>query len=362
MSTRHKSIKKRELNLELLRIIGMLAIVIFHFSDWGGLLKINIAISPNKLLGEFINIGGSFGNDIFILISGYFLVNSKFKTKKLLKIVLEILFYSILMYIVCVSFGIVEYNIYDVKRSIFPISYNMYWFATLYVVIYLLSPFINLVVNNINKKQHLTLIIVLGIFISVIPSILIDSNIFSDNFIRFIFLYIIAAYIKKYSKTYNKKNVLVLIIFSILTLFAISFIYTQLGIDEYITIYNNMTSVPMLLLTISTFVFFKDLKVNNESKIIPFFAKASFAVYLIHINIYFKKYLFNNILRIQKFYYVNTLYLALYILLASIIIYMVCTIIDTIRRKILEEPLFKMKAFDKFFIKIDKLLDISIKM
>lgn len=355
--------KKRELNLELLRIISMFIVIVFHFSDWGGLLKINTPyISPDKLLGELINIGGSFGNDIFVLISGYFLINTKFKTKKLLKIVLEVFFYSMLMYGVCLLFGIVKYNIDDLRMSLFPITYNMYWFATTYVVMYLLSPYINFILNNINKKQHLTLIIILLILVSIIPSIFVDSKMFSDNLIRFIFLYITAAYIKKYVPALNKKTTFGMATLGGVLLFGISLLYTKLGFDKYITVYNTMTTVPMLLLTISSFLFFRDLKIDNNNKIIPFFASSAFAVYLIHINRYFRVYLFNNILHIQDFYDSNTLLLAGYILIASIIIYISCSIIDFIRRKLLEEPLFKLKFLDNLFDKIDNNINIDMKV
>ena len=59
-----------------------------------GLVNIN-SININRFVGQFLYIGGKLGVVIFVLISGYFLVDSKFKIKKLLKLFLEVLFYSV---------------------------------------------------------------------------------------------------------------------------------------------------------------------------------------------------------------------------------------------------------------------------
>ena len=40
-------------------------------------------ITINKMIIQFLSIGGEIGVNCFILISGYFLVDSQFKTKKL---------------------------------------------------------------------------------------------------------------------------------------------------------------------------------------------------------------------------------------------------------------------------------------
>ena len=73
----------RNAAFELLRIIAMLFIIAHHFYVHGGFSS----ISPtNKALMTFFEFGGKFGVAIFVMISGYFLVNSKFKIKKLFSV------------------------------------------------------------------------------------------------------------------------------------------------------------------------------------------------------------------------------------------------------------------------------------
>lgn len=112
----------------------------------------------------------------------------------------------------------------------------------------------------------------------------------------------------------------------------------------------------MLALSMVIFMFFKNLKIP-DNKIIPFISKATFGVYLIHINTHLRTYLFKSILKIQNYYNANTLKLIGYILLSSLGIFVVCVIIDTLRRIILEKNLFKINFLDKYFDKIDDFIN-----
>lgn len=346
--------KKRELNFELLRIVSMFLIVVFHYHDWGGIINIETPII-NKLFGEFISIGGNLGVNVFVLISGYFLINSKFKSKKLFKIILEVLFYSVGIYILCVIFNISEFNIKSLIKSLLPISYNMYWFATCYVGMYLLSPIVNLTIRNMNRKQHRNLLILLFIMLSVIPTFIVKAVPFSSELFWFIFLYLIAGYIKRYNiDIKNNYKLFCIIILITVFMFSTSVVLTKMNISNPIYL-SQKNSVTMLFLSISLFMFFKNLKIK-DNKVIPFFAKATFGVYLIHINESIRVYLFSNILKIQNFYQSNLFVLIGYVFGTALIIYLVCTLIDTIRRKLLEEPLFKIKLVDKCFEKIDNFM------
>lgn len=355
--------EKRKGNIELLRVISMLIIIIFHFSDWGGLLYIDNNI--NRLFGQFINIGGNLGVNLFVLISGYFLVNSKFKVKKIIKIILEVWTYSVGIAIIASILGIEKNNILFIQ-SFLPISYNLYWFATTYVGMYLLFPIINKLIDRLNQKKHRDIIILLGIMLSVVPTFLIGANPFWSELIWFIYLYIIAGYIKKYDIKFmsnNKKNILIIIIL-ILLIFLINIIIIsielKLEIKKGILVRylktTNMNSLIMLILSIYVFIYFKNKNIKNN-KILSILAKSSFAVYLIHINVIIREYLFYNIIKIQNYYNVNLFILMGYVLIVSVTIYLVCTLVEFIRIKLIEEPISKIKIFNKYFEKIDEIMN-----
>ena len=75
---------QRNSNLEILRIISMVFIVSCHFVGTG-FQDYNLFISNmNNYLIYFLDLFGKVGVDIFILISAYFMINSKFTLRKLL--------------------------------------------------------------------------------------------------------------------------------------------------------------------------------------------------------------------------------------------------------------------------------------
>lgn len=92
--------KQRQSSIELLRILTMVMIVAHHFSVHGNFdFPIN-TITINRLWIQFIQIGGKIGVDVFVLISGYFLItSSSVKPNRIIKIWLQMFTYSILIYI-----------------------------------------------------------------------------------------------------------------------------------------------------------------------------------------------------------------------------------------------------------------------
>ena len=117
---------KRQLNFEFLRIISMILILLHHYAYHGGLVDID-QIGANKIVGLLINMGGKLGNIIFILISGYFMVDKEFKIKKLLKIIFETIFYSVVILLILlitnnINFSLITNFIYSIW-----ICYSLCW-------------------------------------------------------------------------------------------------------------------------------------------------------------------------------------------------------------------------------------------
>lgn len=89
-----KSLRKS--NLELLRIISMILIVMSHCDDIFGLYSLyRYTLGINKLITDWLHIGGQIGVGCFLLISGYFMVDQKITAKKIIKTAGVTWFYSI---------------------------------------------------------------------------------------------------------------------------------------------------------------------------------------------------------------------------------------------------------------------------
>lgn len=352
---------ERKMNIELLRILSMLMILLHHYVAHGGLIDIK-GITINRFIGEFFYIGGKLGVVIFVLISGYFLIDSKFKIKKLLKLFFEVLFYSIIIYGILIISGNVEFSAEKFIKALLPISYNQYWFVTCYIGLYLFSPFINKLINNINKTQYKNLLVVCLISFVILPMLTPKGSGFYNEFSYFIFLYLISGYQKKYGfKFIDKKKKCVILMLSMTGLMlGVSVISTYMSqyisaFEKAILYLDRSNSFTILTLALSIFGIFLRLNIN-KNKIISQLAKCSFAVYLIHDNVNFKNIMWNNIFKTNHFIDKNPIILVIHIFTTAIAIYLFSTIIETIRVYLIEKPMgkIKIKKLENIFNRIDK--------
>lgn len=143
---------KRNTNIEILRIIAILLIVISHYSVHNVTNVKELSFGINKILLQMMTLG-NIGSELFMLITGYYLINSsKVKLSKLLKLWLQIIFYSVGVYILFVLLNLEPFSYTTFIKSFFPITFEEYWFASVYFIIYLFHPYINVMINNLNKN------------------------------------------------------------------------------------------------------------------------------------------------------------------------------------------------------------------
>lgn len=88
--------KERDSSFELLRIFSMLLIVMHHYSVHGG-FDFMIPFNLNLYFVQCLDMGGKLGVNLFVLISGYFLCRSEFRLKRIIKLELEVIFYSLII-------------------------------------------------------------------------------------------------------------------------------------------------------------------------------------------------------------------------------------------------------------------------
>lgn len=351
--------KTRQSNFELLRIIAMIMIVFFHFAMHSGFNFDTNSITITRLWIQFILMGGKIGVNVFVLISGYFLVSSsKFKISKVLKLWGQVFFYSVLIYGIFIAFGLETFNVKELIKNILPITFEQWWFASSYFVLYLLSPFINVFLTQLDRKTYKKMLMVMTICWCIIPTFT-TTDFQSNDLIWFFYLYSLAGYIKLYEKNFTSKNK---IYFSftfafILLNFLIVILFDLIGFKigffgKNATYFYNMKRLPTLLISIFLFLGFKNTKMKYH-KTINLISSATFGVYLIHDNNLIRPFLWNNIF--DGVALANTIALIPYSIVVVIIIYLVCTIIELLRIHMLE--IHFMKIVEKIVSKINNVIN-----
>lgn len=348
VKNQNSKVKMRNSNFELMRIVSMFFIVIYHIIIHGKLLE-NSHGTTHFVLYIILAICIVHVNS-FILVTGYFQCKSKLKLTKVIQLNNSIWFYtvSIVLFFIIVKGN--TFNSIELLKTFLPISYNDYWFLTNYLILYLISPILNTVINNIDEKKFKRIIVLLLFIDSILPT-LTNSSFFNVtlgySLYHFIFLYFVGAFLRNYPiedwyifKNTSKKalQLISLFIFFLMTfiniinqsaskeLLNMHPIIAEVGIifsNSFIA-YNN----PLVIIqTIAFFVFFSTL--NLKSTFINYISTATIGIYLIHDN--------NNIRNVlYKFLGFNgnnySVMILGKILGCAILIFISCLIIELIRK------------------------------
>ena len=304
---------KRESGLELLRVIAMILIVIHHVYLYGGVeFTSNIGICLSILFGSY----GKLGADIFILISAYFMVNKKFRLTRILNLILHATFYSIVIYILFSLFDVVNFSLVGLLRASLPIWYDEWWFVTIFIILMIVSPVLNLILHSVSQKKfRLIFIFVIG-FMVLLPYL---GLLLTGEFLQFPYylnelfvfteLYFIGGYIGLYGIKIAKFWVIYV------TCLALIFVFFNMCMNS---ICNIVAAVSLLLI-------FKDFKFRNY--FINVVASTTFGIYLIHEH---------ELMRYNQFNFLRTKIFAhcqspeLLFLLLTVTVFLVAMLIELV--------------------------------
>ena len=130
----------------------MLGVVVLHYnvSSIGGGFAVVPQGSINEMLMYFLESLCIAAVDIFVLITGYFMANTKKSgLYKPFYLVSQVIFLRVIFYIVDIVTKVKTVDFWTVLKSLLP----MYWFVSVYIALYLLAPFINGFLNILSAKK-----------------------------------------------------------------------------------------------------------------------------------------------------------------------------------------------------------------
>lgn len=335
----------RNSGIELLRLIAIFLVICSHYSAHGGYVKFNVSTLTNQEI--FITALAIFGKvacSIFAIITGFFMVN---KTGGIIKrnipLIINLFFYSILIFVIFVITGLTDFSITKAMMSFMPIVWGN-WYVVGYLIFSLFIPYINKFLRTLSLKEFSTLILIVLLVWSVIPTVTKFAYEYS-NFDFFIVMYLIGAYIKIFEKKFNNQSVkfyFFVMIFS--ALFLIGSVVILCFLSKIFNIYFFLTnakyfgrfnSIPAVIFAISSFLFFYNLKF--KCKIVNKFSTSVLGILLIHDNFLVRELIWQKIF--PNVDYLNTNYLILHVIIKIILVFILSLFIDQI----------KIITIDKFF-------------
>lgn len=337
--------KERSSNIELYRIIVMLLIVMHHYVVNSGLFDemFKTPTAPASIFLYMFGMWGKTGIDCFVLITGYFMCKSKISLYKFVKLLLQVELYNILFGCIFLYTGYIPLSFSSLLQIVNPISSVGTSFTSCFLLFYLFIPFLNILLNNISKSQHVLLVILsLGVYtiLGTIPWIGVTFNYVT----WFCVLYVVASYIRFYGIWRSQDKMfwggasLVLITISVLSVLVMLFrgVYSGVALDWSLLMFFVSDSNKLLafLVSVSTFMFFKNIHIR-QSKLINTIASCTFGVLLIHANSdAMRQWLWKDTCNNVGIFHSSMIYI--HALCVPIIVFIACTIIDFCRQRFLE--------------------------
>ncbi|MBQ5810321.1 MAG: acyltransferase [Clostridia bacterium] len=327
---------ERRSNFELLRIVSMLMIVASHWGWWSYSFPNALEDYGQKLFHSYFRSFGQVGVVLFILISGYFMCKNQFKIAGLIKLLAQIfctIFFLLAVFYVkgyittgaIPSMGLVAFTNWFI-----PISTGRWWFVSCYVALFMLSPFLNKMIERLKKSEFRILLAVMFVFLSVIPSffVAVATADVGQSIAVFIFVYLVGAYIRLYEEDFKSKF---LCFGGAFLSLAILLVGRKYGFGEYRYLVH--------LIAFCVFLFLSFMHINIQSRFINKCAKTTFGVYLIHENSVITFWLWNEIFAIQKF--ANTPWFIPFSILSVVATFAVCAVIEYLRQISIEPLIMK---------------------
>ena len=231
---------------------------------------------------------------LFIILTGYCKKDvevSKQHYKKIWKILVIYLVISIFTLFFRKFYlqdGVSLYNLIIGIFNFTTLSYG--WYVEMYIGLFLLIPFLNILYKNLKSKKQKQLLIVTLFLISSIPQT-VSTLVISNHSLDFLpnwwgslyplLLYFVGCYISEY-KIRLSKAINIILIFSLLFLESFMMYFYCQGSSLNAMIHIDYNYFPAILLAILVFLLLYDLKINGNKirSIIAFVSKASFGLYL----------------------------------------------------------------------------------
>lgn len=346
--------KERESSIELLRIIAICGVVVLHYNSYGGGFANVLPGTINQAI--LYGAEGLFccAVNLFVLITGFFsCTTQKRSTSKAIGLLIQVSIFLAASYL----YGAFRSDTFSLKgflETILPVNY----FVVLYVALYLISPYINIILKKLSKRQLMHFAAVLIVLFSVWPTLVdilecfvgpkdglstiaLEGSGFGYTIVNFVLMYIIGATIRLLDIKIRKGYAFILVV-------ACAMILAFWG--------SKMTGVvwaycnPIVILeAMGVFLLFKGI--SFKSGFINKLSKASFTCFLFHMYML-------DFYQIPDAVQKSGLFLVGHIFITCISIYLVSWIVYLIY-SLITKPLMKFVDYVCERLKLNYTIDVS---
>ncbi len=341
----------RNSNVELLRIVAMLAIIAHHYVVNSTVSNLFDPVHPTSN-SIFLLLWGMWGKtsiNIFVLITGYFMCNKTLTVKRYMKMLLEIIFYSWILWGVLAIF---DYETLSWRGALnrlllLDITANQNGgFVPGFMWMYLMIPFLNVYIKTASRENYIMFVLLLLVMFSFCGTFLF-ANVYHHVF-WYMTLYLIGAFIRKYPFVWMGNlriclfTLISLIILGWFSVLGIVWLSAKLGrsvLDPYLFVADSH-KILAVGVSVSAFLTFINLKIP-QSRSINTVASTTFGVLLIHAATDgMRKWLWQDFINVPAAYSSDLGWLVCYSIIVVLGVLGTCSVLDYLRIRLVEEPFF----------------------
>lgn len=284
----------------------------------------------------------------YILISGYFLCETSFSFRRILKLEGQVWFYSVALYLASLLLLRQPFDMSSLIAAVFPVLSCEYWFVTMYVGMIVLSPFLNKLLTGLTQRQFRLLLAILFVLFSLWPNIFFFSPALNfgggSGVVWFTTVYLSGAYLKRFYRPDGKFGRHLLHFFGAALLIPASrflielLLSTPLGKIGFLqdlmwgySLFYQYNSVLVLAAALLLFIAFLNLEIRpgGLQRLILAAAPLSFGVYLLHDNPNWRGTLWEWINPSQM---ADKWYLVPGVLVLAAGIFLICALLEMLRK------------------------------
>lgn len=206
---RLSAMEERNYGIDLLRIVSMMMVVLLHVLGQGGILDGSDPLTVKSETAWLLEIGAYSAVNIYAMISGYVGYGRKYKYSGLVYLYFQVLFYTVPTTIIFYIYRPELVNLKGKRELLFPFAYNTYWYFTAYFCLAFFIPFLNMMLERLDRAELKRLLFFLCLIFSILPTLFYEDFPRTSSGYSFLWLavlYLVGGYIKKYNTTFPGKG------------------------------------------------------------------------------------------------------------------------------------------------------------
>ena len=341
--------KEKNMGIELLRIISMFMVIFLHILNFGINYQGLESFSANWYISWFLEGFCYCAVNIYAMISGYVMLNSRCRASRIIELWLQVFCYSVISILVLNKLQPELVSRMDIWKSCFPVLSQRFWYFTAYFAIFWFIPFFNWIVDKLSYIQMRKLIYRLILIFGIMPWIAELWGTWAFGLtggytaLWLSIMYLVGAGIRKYGysvisfkrKEHSKQYFLRMAVCCGILIYLTKLVLTILNrtVFEYevrTDIFYSYLSPLVIMEAVFLLCFFCKIKIKQGS----FWLKSSgltFGIYLIHLSPLFGEYVWKRFSSVGN---KTPLIFTGVVILGTLLIYEGCAGIEYCRVKI----------------------------